>query len=307
MAEPDAANHNRSAMTDPPAPPPPPVGANNELGITSSIQPRAPSKSPQSYPAPPTEASSKAAPLDSQPMTTSSSSSSLPSDQQAVQSMDSTGVSPYGTRSRNRTGNPRPYYGEDVHEDYEEMPVKRSQAASGPTVPSGLHSGDGEKLSGISTRRSSTTAGSGSTLNSKTAISAAQRDNLPGMSTFSVNPATSTAPQAPSRKRKAPGHGPMVSNTSSIVNQATAASIPRKGATTTASSAPMANNLMTFENCQGYLKNGKLKADDGTILGVDGVLDPSNFDFIQTPLPPCPSLFATSSDCLADEFRSSYR
>ena len=27
---------------------------------------------------------------------------------------------------------------------------------------------------------------------------------------------------------------------------------------------------MTFESCQGYLKNGKLKADDGTILAVNG-------------------------------------
>jgi hypothetical protein len=28
--------------------------------------------------------------------------------------------------------------------------------------------------------------------------------------------------------------------------------------------------MLTFENSQGYLKDGKLKADDGTILGIDG-------------------------------------
>lgn len=27
---------------------------------------------------------------------------------------------------------------------------------------------------------------------------------------------------------------------------------------------------MTFDNCQGYLKSGKLKADDGTVLAVNG-------------------------------------
>ncbi len=34
---------------------------------------------------------------------------------------------------------------------------------------------------------------------------------------------------------------------------------------------------MTFETCQGYLKNGKLKADDGTVLAVNGVFLQSSF------------------------------
>lgn len=28
---------------------------------------------------------------------------------------------------------------------------------------------------------------------------------------------------------------------------------------------------MSFENSQGYLKNGKLKADDGNVLSVNGM------------------------------------
>lgn len=31
---------------------------------------------------------------------------------------------------------------------------------------------------------------------------------------------------------------------------------------------------MTFEGCQGYLKNGRLKADDGTVLAVNGEFSP---------------------------------
>jgi len=30
-------------------------------------------------------------------------------------------------------------------------------------------------------------------------------------------------------------------------------------------------NMLSFETCQGYLKNGKLKADDGTLLALNGM------------------------------------
>jgi hypothetical protein len=45
----------------------------------------------------------------------------------------------------------------------------------------------------------------------------------------------------------------------------------RKASTAAASAGgARESNMLTFENCQGYLKNGKLKADDGTVLAVNG-------------------------------------
>lgn len=280
MADDDGgANSDRPAMPDPlnhPAPLSRPASAKNESAF-ASLPPRASSKSPQhnshlsTHPA-----ANKSTNLDSQPMTTTSSSSSMPSDQQANNSMDATGASPYGTRSRNRTGNPRINYAEDREPEMEyEWTTKKQHAGPGPSIPNSAQSGTGDRPSAANTRRSSTTAPIVLPTNNKPAFPAVQKDHIPGMSSFSVNPEPSTAPSAPSRKRKAPANGPPPSHSSSTVTQTPAPSISRRAAGVSNHKAPRETNLMTFENCQGYLKNGKLKADDGTVLAVNGMLDSS--------------------------------
>ena len=264
-------------MADPlkhPAPHSRPASAKNESG-SASLPPRASSKSPQHNLHLPTLPAAKSTNLDSQPMTATSSSSSMPSDQQANNSMDTIGASPYGTRSRNRTGNPRPNYAEDreVEMEYEWASTKRPHASSGPSIPNSAQSGDGDKPSAANTRRSSTTASTATPTNNRAALPSVQKDHLPGMSSFSLNPEPNTALLAPSRKRKAPGNGPVTSHTSSAVTQTPAPSISRRTACIPNPKAPRETNLMTFENCQGYLKNGKLKADDGTVLAVNGTWD----------------------------------
>ena len=262
-------------MSDPPkhpAPHSPPASATNEPA-SASLPPRPSSKSPQRSPHLPNFSAAKSIQLESQPMTaTSSSSSSMPSDQHPNNAMDITGASPYGTRSRNRTGNPRPNYAEDREPEmeYELSSTKRSHAGSGSSIPNTTQSGDGDKPSTASTRRSSTTAPIALPTTNKAIPPSVQKDHLPGMSSFSVNPETNTAPPAPSRKRKAPGAGLGPSQTSSAVTQTPAPGISRRTATAPNLKASRETNLMTFETCQGYLKNGKLKADDGTILAVNG-------------------------------------
>ncbi|CAD6564501.1 MAG: putative PHD type zinc finger protein with BAH domain-containing protein [Alectoria sarmentosa] len=204
-------------------------------------------------------------------MTATSSSSSIPPDQQPNISMDATGASPYGTRSRNRTGNPRPNYAEDREPEmeYEWSSTKRPHAGLGPSMPNIAQSGDGDKPSAANARRSSTTAPVAPPTNNRAALLTVQKDHLPGMSSFSLNPEPNTAPPAPSRKRKAPGNGTITSHASSTVTQTPAPGISRKTAGVQNPKASRETNLMTFENCQCYLKNGKLRADDGTVISVN--------------------------------------
>ena len=261
-------------MADPPKHPTPhsrPASTKNDSGF-ASLPPRESSKSPQRNPHPPNLSAAKSANLESQPMTATSSSSSMPSDQHANNAMDTTGGSPYGTRSRNRTGNPRPNYAEDREPEmeYELSSTKRPPAGSGLSVSHTAQSGDGDKPSIANTRRSSTTTPITFPTNNKASLPSVQKDHLPGMSSFSVNPDPNTVPTAPSRKRKAPGNGPATSQTSSAVTQTPTSGISRRTAIVPNPKASRETNLMTFETCQGYLKNGKLKADDGTVLAVNG-------------------------------------
>lgn len=253
-----------------PALQPRPACTNNESAPTSISPPCVPSRSPQPHLLP-AETSTKSAKFESQLMTAASSSSSMPSDQQANTSMDTTGASPYGTRSRNRTGISRPNYAEDREElEYDWGSARKSQARSGSAIPNNLQLGEIYKSLTANTRRSSTTAPYIPVLNNKAAMTNGQRD-LPGMSSFSVNPEASAVPPAPSRKRKAPGNGPVTSQAPSVMTQAPSSGTSRRTGPPINTKPSRTTNLMTFDNCQGYLRNGKLKADDGTVLSVNGM------------------------------------
>lgn len=260
-------------MTDPPNQPKTqarPAGINDEPGFTPGPS-RAVSKSPPPSRQHPSDPKFKSTSLESQPMTKTSSSSSVAPDQQANSSTDANGASPYGTRSRNRTGNARPNYAEDreLEMDFEWTSSKKMQAVANSTISSNVLPGDSDKLSATNTRRSSTTASVGPITTNKPVTVNPQNNNLPGMSSFSVYPEATTGTTAPSRKRKAPGSGPVTTHTSSALTQTSVAAMSRRVPPSNASRL-RTTNLMTFENCQGYLKNGKLKADDGTTLAVNG-------------------------------------
>ncbi len=253
-----------------PAPQARPASKINDSASTS-IPLCVPSNSPRPQSHPPPESMAKTALLESQPMTTSSSSSSLPPDQQ----MDTAGASPYGTRSRNRTGNPRPNYAEDRELDmeYEWTSYRKSQSAVSSTMPSNLQSGESDKASAGNTRRSSTTAPNGLAPSNKATIPNTQNNNIPGMSSFSVHPDYNVAAAAsvPTRKRKAPGSGLVASYTPPNATQAPASAVSRRHGVPPQPSRLRPTNLMTFEGSQCYLKNGKLKADDSTVLAVNGM------------------------------------
>lgn len=202
--------------------------------------------------------------MDSQPMTASMSSSSDVAGNDPAS--NSATPAPYGTRSRGRNGAPRPNYAEDRDIDMElEMssPAQKTGgskrgATSGQNTANGSPAAEQEKTPAGHTRRGQATVnGTNGATTSKEAI--------PGTSTFSANPNAANGGSTASRKRKQPasGTGSASENTSSS---------SKRVFTTAPEGSRRANgsNMMTFETHGAYLKNGKLKADDGTVLAVNG-------------------------------------
>lgn len=243
-----------------------PAARTNDESLTATLH----SHSPANLSLQKNESSHRALALESQPMTKTSSSSSIPSGM-ATNTADNVGPSPYGTRSRNKAGNARPNYAEDREMDteYDWAAAKKSQA-SGGAVPLGqAQAGDSDRSTGVNTRRSSNTAPLSAT--SKAGPAGNAKDGIPGTSSFSLN-SEAIAPPLPatSKKRKAPGGGVAASAASQHSGQAASHGTSRRATTTVSSARHRETNMLTFENSQGYLKDGKLKADDGTLLGING-------------------------------------
>ncbi|KAI9834745.1 MAG: hypothetical protein M1819_002831 [Sarea resinae] len=222
-----------------------------------------------------TEESSIDKPPQSQPMTASSSSSSdkMP---KGTNSTAKNGASPYGTRSRNRTGAQRPNYAEDkeVEMDYEYTAPKISngivgnKAAASEASNGDVQAGHSGRSSGVNTRRASAAA-NGATTSTSTSTTAA-KEQIPGTLTFSANPSASVAPPN-SKKRKATGAGSSAGTQGAGTNQTVGGQTSTRRSTNavTTSSSYRETNIPSFDNCQRYLKNGKLKADDGTTFSVN--------------------------------------
>ncbi|KAK2746761.1 putative PHD type zinc finger protein with BAH domain-containing protein [Onygenales sp. PD_40] len=207
--------------------------------------------------------------LQSQPMTATTSSASSPVSDAALQNnttSSSTAAVPYGTRSRNRVGGARPNYAEDRDVDTEFELVTSSsraggskRASSGLNYSSGSPSADNERVTVLNTRRRDTTNGSNAAPPTKEAI--------PGTSSFSANPNGNHSTTV-SKKRKQPGSHQTTPASSTPSNSTFQSSkkfiVPAN--VPVDSQKSNTRNMMTFHNSRACLKQGKLKADDGTIL-----------------------------------------
>ena len=184
----------------------------------------------------------------SQPMTATASTSS--SVQPPLETGDNA-ASSYGTRSRNRTGGPRPNYAEDRELDLEiealSKPSRSSKRSAGTTVE--------PQLTGFTT------------------VNATHQPEKPAESANNVvTPAPTPAP-APSKKRKHPGSNNTVPSTSANATSSRSkpiASISFRGYVET--------NMMSFLQ-GGYKLNAKkqLVADDGTTVQANGKLVHSRY------------------------------
>jgi hypothetical protein len=193
--------------------------------------------------------------LHSVPMTATTSSSS-------DGAFDLSAAAPYGTRSRGRNGAPRPNYAEDrdIDMDFEltspaplSSKVGGSSSKRSPAQQNGYSGTDSpaaeDKGPAASTRR-----GHAATVNGVHA-NAGAKEAIPGTSTFS------TSAGAGSRKRKQPPSGAANSNGTSKRAHAAASAGAHEH---------RYSNMMTFEKSGARLKMGQLKADDGTVLRLNG-------------------------------------
>ena len=197
-------------------------------------------------------------------------SRSSPSSQsaQAPNVSEMTGPSPYGTRSRNRTGSTRPNYAEDREPemDYEWASKTTLGSSSGSNIPQSVES---DKTPTSSSRRPTATPSVLATAKVGSTSSATPKDIIPGMSTFSVNSDAGTNGPSSSKKRKAPnGTGNAVTTLGNSFTHAHTRKANHSALSAGASRREA--NMFSFEMSQGYLKHGKLKADDGTLFALNG-------------------------------------
>lgn len=192
---------------------------------------------------------------ESQPMSASDSISSNPSTREAASS--TTGPAPtYGTRSRNRTGNSRPNYAEDKELDAE---FEVASSVKGTGRRSKIVDSSASTDNGHAPSRNV----SGMEPISSPAIQAHHKDQIPGTSTFSAIP---TGVGTQSKKRKAAAQA-----TTQLHPPLPTQAVTRRASTAVYMGYNVEDsNMLSFESCGGRLKDGKLVADDGTVLQVNG-------------------------------------
>lgn len=193
------------------------------------------------------------------PMTISSGSDALAKDA----GIDT--ASPYGTRSRNRTGSSRPNYAEDkdietdVYDYYHDKRDGDSKKSS--RQASAAVNGDAPRVNATS-RKAGAEDGRTAQLQNGT-----KEQQSGGSTTPSANAQAASVSQT-SRKRKAntqpAGSTSQPAPTSSSVKKNGAVAVQQMGI-----SWPD-TNMLTFENCNARPDNRRMVADDGTVLEPNG-------------------------------------
>lgn len=192
----------------------------------------------------------------SQPMTTTTSSAS----HNAMQVDGDSEAATYGTRSRNKGGNPRPNYADDRELDLEieaagRIPKSKPKKEKAVAVMNNVSSAQGVPAAppaqnGFAAVNSAVV----------TAINGALP--IPGTSTFST-----ASTQQQNNKRKQPGS----TSTAAPSPAAPAQAKKTRGIPSTASRSHLETNMLSFSRCRGRLNAKKqLVADDGTALAANG-------------------------------------
>ncbi|KAJ5545692.1 hypothetical protein N7494_003277 [Penicillium frequentans] len=170
-------------------------------------------------------------------------------------------AAPYGTRSRGRNA-PRPNYAEDrdIEMEYEPALPKNAKRTSGVglnNITNGSKS-DSEKASPTQSRKTLTN-GTAANGNANPNVNAIPKESIPGTSSFSSRPEENVSAL---RKRKQPASTPNSGSTGNPAKKIfTSAPGDHDGGYFT--------NMVSFEATTPYLKDGQLKADDGTTFAVN--------------------------------------
>ncbi|KAF5020554.1 hypothetical protein F66182_7418 [Fusarium sp. NRRL 66182] len=185
-------------------------------------------------------------------------------------------ASPYGTRSRNRTGTTRINYAEDrdfdadvydYYHDKKDNDAKKTSRQSSAAV-----NGDAPR------------GGAGSRKAGTDDVKSAQPANAPKeqQSGGSNNASTTTQPAGasqPTRKRK------IAVQSAGSTSQATSTSNSSKKVSALGQPAGISwpeSNMLTFDNCRARPVEGRMVADDGTVLEPNGNILPPKWSTVNS-------------------------
>lgn len=197
----------------------------------------------------------------SQTAQTSSAPSHDPQTSSQMDDIDgamATDTATYGTRSRNRTGNPRPNYAEDQDMDFEMSAAaaasSKKKGSNEPGVASSSVAGEAKRAQEFA--RFIGVNGSGNATPTSNANGSGGKELTPGVATN------------PSKKRKAAA-APVALTQTPPASNSPAPTASRKVAAPSAMARE--TNILTFTKHRSCLnKKGELIADDGTKLCVNG-------------------------------------
>lgn len=179
------------------------------------------------------------------------------------------GGAAYGTRSRNRNGTSRINYAED-----KETEVDIEIAAAMKEGRKATRGGNDSRPSTSTDHGSSTTPVKKIPAPEVEYVAMTQhhsKEPIPGTSTFSANP--SVPPTQNSKKKKPPAQ-PAANHVQSSTQNAVQNGAWAHTNNVRVGMAKHETNMLSFDNCGAHLKDGKLVADDGTILSVNGTQIP---------------------------------
>ncbi|KAM7208033.1 hypothetical protein V8F20_001579 [Naviculisporaceae sp. PSN 640] len=239
------------------------TNTNPASGSSSTVLPR------MSDPAPKSGSNSESP----QPM--EKSSAAAPKD-----GTGSSTASPYGTRSRNRTGASRPNYAEDKDIDPEIFEDRRDGDSKKATTrqASSANAAQGAPRTSNGTTRKPLPPSDDS---KQSTPQAAPKENPQSATTTpATNGHNNSNGVAKSKKRKAePAPATSGSQTPNSSNAHSSAAQKRQGPVSQAGTGNpnvgssglgyTYTNMLTFDGCKARPKNGKMVADDGTVLEVN--------------------------------------
>jgi hypothetical protein len=191
--------------------------------------------------------------------------------QSSSKDFDENGAAPYGTRSRNRPGRSRPNYAEDTEMDFEMTAAPANGNTSDPPSRNSVAAENGQ-LSGVGGKKGSGSAQGNASWGNSGSISKESPANpsisgAPAVAAPAANQPSSAQPPVKRRKNAATTNGTQSTAAAAAPSQAGA---KRGNHVMVAANSARESNMLTFENTRAVLKDGRMEADDGQTVSING-------------------------------------
>jgi hypothetical protein len=190
--------------------------------------------------------------------------------QSSSKDFEENGVAPvYGTRSRNRPGRSRPNYAEDTEMDFEMTAAPANGNTPDPSSRNSVAAENGQS-SGVGGKKGSGPAQGNALWGNSGSISKENpaNPNISGAPAVAAPPATHPSPAQPPVKRRK--NAATTNGTQSNTAAPSQAAAKRGNHVMVAANSARESNMLTFENTGAVLKNGRMEADDGQTVSING-------------------------------------